>query len=97
MKSKEAAPIAKKTDEESRREFLIKAGKMALYIPPAMMVLMHPSRNAIACNKSYNPPPPNCGPGGYQPKGGQIFGGNKFGGNKFGGGFFGGGKPGGFK
>jgi len=49
MKNKEAALIPQKTDEESRREFLIKAGKMALYIPPAMMVLMHPSRNALAC------------------------------------------------
>jgi hypothetical protein len=49
MKSKEAAPIAKKTDEASRREFLVKAGKMALYVPPAMMVLMHPGRNALAC------------------------------------------------
>jgi formiminotetrahydrofolate cyclodeaminase len=49
MKNKEAALIPQKTDEESRREFLVKAGKMALYIPPAMMVLMHPSRKALAC------------------------------------------------
>ena len=49
METKEATSIPQKKDEESRREFLIKAGKMALYIPPAMMVLMHPSRNAFAC------------------------------------------------
>jgi hypothetical protein len=73
METKEAASIVKKTDEESRREFLVKAGKMALYIPPAMMVLMHPSRNAFACNKSYNPPPPKCGPGGYQPSNVSLF------------------------
>ncbi len=50
MKTKEAASIPRKTNEESRREFLTKAGKMALYIPPAMMLLMHPSRNALACS-----------------------------------------------
>ena len=63
MKTKEAIPTPQKTDEESRREFLIKAGKMALYIPPAMMLLMHPSRNALACS----PRPPRCGTNGYQP------------------------------
>jgi hypothetical protein len=68
MKTKEDALIPEKKDEESRREFLIKAGKMALYIPPAMMVLMHPSRNAVACNKSYNPPPPQCSTNEYQLK-----------------------------
>jgi len=79
MKTKEAASIPQKKDEESRREFLIKAGKMALYIPPAMMVLMHPSRNAVACNKSYNPPPPpNCSPGGYQPSSYSFFGGGSY-------------------
>lgn len=64
MKTKEAASIPQKTDKESRREFLIKAGKMALYIPPAMMLLMHPSRNALAC-KSLSLPR-NCGTSGYQ-------------------------------
>ena len=70
MKTKDTALIPQKTDEESRREFLIKAGKMALYIPPAMMVLMHPSRNAIACyNKSLSVKP-SCGTGGNWPRGG---------------------------
>jgi hypothetical protein len=57
MKDKETASMPQKTGEESRREFLIKAGKMALYIPPAMMVLMHPSRNALACSSR----PPQLG------------------------------------
>jgi len=78
MKTKEASSIPKKKDEESRREFLIKAGKMALYIPPAMMVLMHPSRNAVACNQSYNPPPPNCGTGGYQSSSYSFFSGGTY-------------------
>lgn len=72
--------MPEKKDEESRREFLIKAGKMALYIPPAMMVLMHPSRNAVACNKSYNPPPPKCGTDGYQTSSYSFFGGGSYGG-----------------
>jgi len=69
MKTKEAASITQKKDEESRREFLIKAGKMALYIPPAMMVLMHPSRNALACSiptTSTCSPKPPCGTDGIQ-------------------------------
>jgi hypothetical protein len=72
MKTKEAALIPQKKEEESRREFLIKAGKMALYVPPAMMLLMHPSRNALACGSiiQYSGCRPrhhrhhhNCGPG----------------------------------
>ena len=51
----------KTKDEESRREFLIKAGKMALYVPPAMMVLMHPSRNAFACKSLSLPTCDKCG------------------------------------
>ena len=83
MKTKEAASIPQKKDEKSRREFLIKAGKMALYIPPAMMVLMHPSRNALACS----PRPPRCGTNGYQPSSFSLF----SGGGSGGGGYTGGG------
>jgi hypothetical protein len=39
--------------EESRREFMKAAGKLAVYTAPAMLVLMKPSREAIAksgCN-----------------------------------------------
>ena len=57
MKTKEETLIPQKKDEASRREFLIKAGKMALYVPPAMMVLMHPSRNSFACSWQ----PTQCG------------------------------------
>ncbi|MBN1237500.1 MAG: hypothetical protein JXB36_03310 [Gammaproteobacteria bacterium] len=34
--------------QESRRGFLQKAGKLAVYTPPLMIALMHPSKNAIA-------------------------------------------------
>jgi|GEM_PF-2772292 len=98
MKKEEKAPIPQKTDEKTRREFLIKAGKMALYIPPAMMVLMHPSRNAFAC-KSLSLPKRDTGgykPGGYKP-GGYKPGGYKPGGYKPGGYKPGGYKPGGWK
>jgi hypothetical protein len=37
----------------SRRDFMKTAGKLAIYTPPAIMLLMHPNRQAIA--KSYNP------------------------------------------
>lgn len=57
MKTKETASISQSTNEESRREFLVKAGKMALYVPPAMMVLMHPSRKALACTSIVSQPP----------------------------------------
>jgi hypothetical protein len=36
------------TTESARRDFLKKAGKFAIYTPPAMMLLMHPSRNAVS-------------------------------------------------
>ena len=34
--------------DESRRKFLEKAGKLAVYTPPAVMVLMKPSHAQIA-------------------------------------------------
>jgi hypothetical protein len=34
--------------ENSRREFLKAAGKLAVYTPPVLMVLMRPTPNAIA-------------------------------------------------
>jgi len=33
--------------KKNRRAFLKKAGKFAVYTPPAMMLLMHPSANAV--------------------------------------------------
>jgi hypothetical protein len=35
-------------DEETRRQFLVTAGKLAIYTPPAIMLLMHPSKDALA-------------------------------------------------
>jgi hypothetical protein len=34
--------------QAARREFLRKAGKLAMYTPPVMMALMHPGPHAIA-------------------------------------------------
>jgi hypothetical protein len=48
---KETPMDNKKTDDESRREFLIKAGKLAVYTPPALMLLMRPSRT-VACTSA---------------------------------------------
>jgi hypothetical protein len=36
------------TERNSRRDFLKRAGKLAAYTPPAMLVLMKPSQNAFA-------------------------------------------------
>ena len=36
------------TTESARRDFLKKAGKFAIYTPPAIMMLMHPSRSALS-------------------------------------------------
>ena len=33
--------------QAARREFLRKAGKLAVYTPPVIMALMHPGANAI--------------------------------------------------
>ncbi len=83
--------------EESRRDFLKKAGKMAIYTPPAIMLLMHPSRHALAC--SVRPPKQ----GDYSGKGdwgkGGGFKGGSFKGGSFKGGRFKGGsfKGAGFK
>jgi hypothetical protein len=37
-----------RTEKESRRDFLKNAGKLAAYAPPAMVMLMKPSGDAIA-------------------------------------------------
>jgi hypothetical protein len=39
--------------EESRREFMKAAGRFAVYTPPALLVLMKPSREAIAASGAY--------------------------------------------
>ncbi len=40
--------------QKSRREFLEKAGKLAVYTPPVIMMLAYPGTEAIA--SGYNPP-----------------------------------------
>ena len=44
----ELKPSDEDTIRAERREFLRKAGRFAVYTPPAMMLLMKPSRNAVA-------------------------------------------------
>ncbi len=49
MKDKRVPIIQKDTEKDSRREFLKMAGKVTLYTPPAIIMLMHPNRDAVAC------------------------------------------------
>ena len=52
-------PEVKGTDE-SRRDFMRKAGKLAVYTPPAMMLLMQPGKESFASSPGMNAFP--CGP-----------------------------------
>jgi hypothetical protein len=36
--------------EQGRRDFMKAAGKLAIYTPPALMLLMRPSREAVAAS-----------------------------------------------
>ena len=60
--------------EKNRRAFLKKAGKYAVYTPPAMMMLMHPSANAVMksgygrCNNGVGNGP-DCLPPGIEKNG----------------------------
>ena len=38
------------SNEKSRREFLKAAAALGVYTPPAIMMLLKPSREALACN-----------------------------------------------
>ena len=66
MKTDEATKEIQLPDQETRREFLIKAGKVAIYTPPAVMLLMHPSKDALAIAIRrwwwYKRPPPSPSP-----------------------------------
>jgi hypothetical protein len=44
--------------QKSRREFLEKAGKLAVYTPPVIMMLSYPGTEAIASGGSQPPKPP---------------------------------------
>ena len=50
MKNRDESIIQEDAEKESRRDFLKMAGKVALYTPPAILMLMQPNRDAIACN-----------------------------------------------
>ncbi len=54
--------------EESRREFMVKAGKFAIYTPPALMLLMHPSKNALAASGRCERRPRRPPIGGQRPR-----------------------------
>jgi hypothetical protein len=58
-KKDEVAEVKQPEMEESRRSFLKKAGKFAVYTPPAVMLLMKPSFAHMS--KSYVGRPENCG------------------------------------
>ncbi len=60
-KNDEMAGVSRSETEESRRAFLKKAGKFAVYTPPAVMLLMKPSFAHI--NKSYCGRPGNASSG----------------------------------
>jgi hypothetical protein len=49
--------------EESRREFMKAAGRFAVYTPPALLVLMKPSREAIARSAGLPEVPAGCNNG----------------------------------
>jgi hypothetical protein len=50
--------------DTSRRDFLKKAGKMAVYVPPAMLALCSPSFEAIAQSSGASDQTPPSGNGG---------------------------------
>jgi hypothetical protein len=56
----------RKTRDEARRDFIKKAGKLAIYTPPAMLTLMQPSYTAFAksggCNNGFGNGDEGCSP-----------------------------------
>jgi hypothetical protein len=49
--------------QESRRKFIKTAGKLAVYTPPAMMLLAQPSAHAISsCNNGFGNGSEGCSP-----------------------------------
>lgn len=48
---------------DSRRKFIKKAGKLAIYAPPAMMLLMQPAAHAVSsCNNGFGNLSEGCSP-----------------------------------
>ncbi len=60
MSELERAKLEKEVTD-SRRDFLKKAGKLAVYTPPAMLVLMKPSYAGIGESLSESHNPTRCG------------------------------------
>ncbi len=54
MNSDERGQKSSKQVEESRRKFLEKAGKLAIYTPPVLTLMMNPSRHALARSPGCN-------------------------------------------
>jgi hypothetical protein len=65
---------------DSRRDFMKAAGKLAVYTPPVMMLLMKPSKEAIAqspgCNNGVGNGP-DCVPPGLDQNGKSLLGNNE--------------------
>ena len=60
--------------EKSRREFIKAAGKLAVYTPPALMLLMRPTPNAIAASAGGYQHTDTDGDDGYEDKDGNLVG-----------------------
>ena len=49
MEPQDLTKTAQQPSETSRRDFLKSAGKIAICTPPAIMLLMKPGKQALAC------------------------------------------------
>jgi|RhiMetdeSRZDD1v2_1073273.scaffolds.fasta_scaffold236056_2 hypothetical protein len=54
--------------QQARREFMKTAGKLAVYTPPVLMLLMHPSTKAVAASSGLPTNPESNGGNGDEPK-----------------------------
>ena len=52
MKQQNITETSQRSNETSRRDFLKTAGKIAVYTPPAIMLLMKPGKQAHAIHGS---------------------------------------------
>jgi hypothetical protein len=48
--------------QQARREFMKTAGRLAVYTPPVLMLLMQPSKNAVAASSGLPTQPESNGP-----------------------------------
>lgn len=54
MRQADGVPATDDQATQARRAFLKKAGAFAVYTPPVIMMLMHPSRTAVASGTKRN-------------------------------------------